>query len=380
MTERTSAIPMLPRGLLVLLGAAAAVITVAGLKGIADLLGPAFLALVLTIGVHPLRGWLVRRGLPGWAATTVMILVVYAVLLGLVVSLVVAIARFATLLPAYQDDMSRLVAQTVTWLDSVGVGANQIEAIAQAFDPSRFVGVVTGLLSGLLTVLSSVFFIVTLLLFLALDAAWFPGRLAAAETSRGALVRGLVSFADGTRRYLIVSTVFGLVVAVFDVMLLYLLAIPVPLLWGLLAFITNYIPNIGFVVAVIPPAILGLLQDGLPGALAVLVGYSVLNVVIQSVIQPKFVGDAVGLSTSLTFLSLVFWAWVLGALGALLAIPLSLLAKTLLVDVDPGTRWLVPLLSRSGTEHGGTTAPHAPRPGPFSARLRRLRHRPRLGG
>jgi AI-2 transport protein TqsA len=121
-------------------------------------------------------------------------------------------------------------------------------------------------------------------------------------------------------------------------------------LWGLLAFITNYIPNIGFVIGVVPPAILGLLEGGWALGLAVVVVYSVINLVIQSVIQPKFVGDAVGLSTTLTFLSLVFWAWVLGGLGALLAIPLSLLMRSLLVDVDPKSQWLTPLLSNRSAE------------------------------
>jgi len=371
MTERPEASGLaLPRGLLILLGFAAAVITVAGLKSISGLVAPAFLALVLTIGVHPLRGWLVRHGFPGWAATVVMILTVYAILIALALSLVVSIARFATLLPSYQQDMANLISEATAWLQSVGVGKQQINAVTQAFDPSRLVGVATGFLSGLLSVLSNLFFIVTLLLFLALDAAWFPRRLGAAESSRGGLVAALASFAHGTRRYLVVSTVFGLIVAVLDVGLLYMLSIPVPLVWGLLAFITNYIPNIGFVVGLVPPAILGLLEGGIPGALGVIIGYSVLNVIIQSVIQPKVVGDAVGLSTSLTFLSLVFWAWVLGALGALLAIPLSLLTKALLVDVDPDARWLLPLLS--GDAEKPERSARSQRTG-VPARLRRLR-------
>jgi AI-2 transport protein TqsA len=374
MTERPEAPGLaLPRGLLILLGFAAAVITVAGLQSISGLVAPAFLALVLTIGIHPLRGWLVRHGLPNWVATVVMILTVYAILLGLALSLVVSIARFATLMPSYQQDMSNLISEATAWLQSIGVGRQQINAVTQAFDPSRLVGVATGFLSGLLSVLSNLFFIVVLLLFLAFDAAWFPGRLGAAEQSRSSLVTALVSFAEGTRRYLVVSTVFGLIVAVLDVGLLYLLSIPVPFVWGLLAFITNYIPNIGFVIGVVPPAILGLLEGGIPGALGVIIGYSVLNVVIQSVIQPKFVGDAVGLSTSLTFLSLIFWAWVLGALGALLAIPLSLLAKALLVDADPESRWLVPLLSGSSSEPA-KAARGEPRHTGVPARLRRLRH------
>jgi AI-2 transport protein TqsA len=149
----------------------------------------------------------------------------------------------------------------------------------------------------------------------------------------------------------------------------------------MLAFITNYIPNIGFVIGVVPPAILGLLEGGPAGLLSVLIGYSAINVVIQSFIQPKFVGDAVGLSTSMTFISLVFWAWVFGALGALLAIPLSLLTKALLVDVDPESAWLRPLLA------GGSSRPaeqrHAPKaartPVPRSPRLRRFRKAPPPG-
>ncbi len=370
--------PALPRGLLVLLGAAASVIVVAGLKSISELVAPAFLALVLTIGVHPMRGWLVRRHLPGWAATLVMIVTVYAILFGLAISLVVALTRFATLLPTYRDDMTRLVAEATTWLNNVGVGDAQIAAVENAFDPGQLVNLFSSLLGSLLGVLSDLFFIITLLLFLAFDATWFPRSLSAAEASRGGFVSALASFAVGTRRYLIVSTIFGAIVAVLDIGLLYLLAIPVPLLWGLLAFITNYIPNIGFVIGVIPPAILGLFEGGVRGCLEVVIGYSLLNVVIQSVIQPKFVGDAVGLSTSLTFLSLVFWTWVLGPLGALLAIPLSLLTKALLVDVDPSSRWLVPLLSGAG---GRSPAVARAGPGPVPAPTHRLRlRRPRLGG
>ena len=114
---------------------------------------------------------------------------------------------------------------------------------------------------------------------------------------------------------------------------------------GLLSFITNYIPNIGFVLGLLPPALLALLQGGVRQAVLVVVAYSVINLVIQSLIQPKFVGDAVGLSVTLTFLSLVFWTFVIGPLGALLAVPLSLFAKALLVDADPDSRWLDPLIA-----------------------------------
>jgi predicted PurR-regulated permease PerM len=121
--------------------------------------------------------------------------------------------------------------------------------------------------------------------------------------------------------------------------------------WAVLAFVTNFIPNIGFVIGVIPPALIALLDSGLDLMVAVIVVYSVINFVIQSLIQPRVVGDTVGLSAMLTFLSLVFWTWVVGPLGALLAVPLTLLVRAVLVEADPRTRWALPLIA--GTPEGG---------------------------
>jgi AI-2 transport protein TqsA len=166
------------------------------------------------------------------------------------------------------------------------------------------------------------------------------------------LVEALTGFAAAARQYVVVSTVFGLIVALVDVAALYWLDVPLPWLWGLLAFITNYIPNIGFVLGLIPPVLLALLQGGVRQAVLVIVAYSVINFMIQSLLQPKFVGDAVGLSITLTFLSLVFWTFVIGPLGALLAVPLSLFVKALLVDADPNSRWLDLLIAPNQQDDG----------------------------
>jgi len=129
-------------------------------------------------------------------------------------------------------------------------------------------------------------------------------------------------------------------VAILDGTALVIMGIPAAGLWALLAFVTNYIPNIGFIIGLIPPALLGLLVGGPSLMIWVIVVYCVLNFVIQSVLQPKFVGDAVGLTTTMSFLSLIIWAFLLGPLGAILAIPASLLVKAIMVDVDPDARWL----------------------------------------
>jgi AI-2 transport protein TqsA len=215
--------------------------------------------------------------------------------------------------------------------------------------------------------LSHAVLLLALLLFMGLDAANYPARLLSAATQRPQIVTALRSFAHGTRQYLLVSTVFGLIVAVIDTLVLWALDVPLPLLWGLLAFITNYIPNVGFIIGLVPPALLGLLEGGPDLMLTVIILYSIINFVIQSIIQPKFVGDAVGLSTTLSFLSLVFWAGVIGPLGALLAIPLSLLVKALLIDIDPTTQWISRLISGTGTavadqEDSSVAAPPEPEP------------------
>jgi predicted PurR-regulated permease PerM len=119
-----------------------------------------------------------------------------------------------------------------------------------------------------------------------------------------------------------------------------------------LSFITNYIPNVGFVLGLIPPAVLGLLEGGPSLMIAVIVLYSVLNFVVQSLIQPRFVGDSVGLSATVTFLALLFWTWLIGPLGAILAIPMTLLTKALLVDIDPGARWADALLRNRPADPG----------------------------
>jgi len=144
---------------------------------------------------------------------------------------------------------------------------------------------------------------------------------------------------------MLVAAIFGLIVAAIDGVALYVIGVPGAFVWAVLAFVTNFIPNIGFVIGLIPPALIGLLEGGPKMMVVVIVMYCLVNLVIQSIIQPRVVGESVGLTPTLTFLSLVFWAWLLGPLGALLAVPLSLLLKAVLVEVDPKFSWTLPLIS-----------------------------------
>ncbi|MEV6659729.1 AI-2E family transporter [Nocardia fluminea] len=329
----------IPRGLIVLLALAAGVVTIGGLKAFSGIVGPVFLALMLTIAVQPIQGWARRKGWPAWLGMAAALVAVIAILFGIGGALALSAVQLASLLPEYADKLNGLLDHGRDWLASLGVSSDQIHKALSGIDTGKAVTVIEELVGGVLGVFSNLFFVVALLLFMAVDGMTMERRLSIVARERPAIAQALGSFVAGTRKYLIVSTVFGAIVAVIDGGALWLMGVPLPILWALLSFITNYIPNIGFVIGVIPPALLALLDSGPVLMIWVIVVYSVINFVIQSIIQPKFVGDAVGLSVTITFLSLVFWAWVIGALGALLAIPLTLLVKALLFDIDPTTRW-----------------------------------------
>jgi AI-2 transport protein TqsA len=340
----------MPRALVILVGAAATVIVVAGVQGIAWLIGPAFMALIVVIAVAPAQGWLRRHGWPGWATTIVVILLVYAILLGLALGIIFSVARLATELPQHASAADGMLTSLTAQLAALGVGPEQIAQAKSSLNLGNLAGVLGSLLSSVAGLASNLVFLLALLLFLSVEAGGYDDRLASIASDRPTIAGALRHFAWGTRQYLLVTTVFGLIVAVLDSVALALMGIPLAITWGLLSFITNYIPNVGFIIGVVPPALLGLLTGGPQLMVIVILVYCGINFVVQSIIQPRFIGEAVGLSVTMTFLALVFWAWLLGPLGAILAIPLTLLAKALLVDIDPQAKWADALLRSSPAE------------------------------
>ena len=337
--------PGLPRLAMVAIVAGSLVLVLAGARATAGIIGPAFLALVLTITVHPVRRALVRRRVPDWLVAVAVVLSVYLLLVSVSLALVVSAGRLAELLPQYKDEFARYTDRLTTWLSSLGVTTDQASSIGSSVDPSSLVTVIGGAFNAVLDVLSSFFFIVTVALMMAFDTGGVERVMGVVRTTRPHLVDAVTSFAHGTRVYMGVAAGFGFIVAVIDGIALYVMGVPGAFIWAVLAFVTNFIPNIGFVIGVIPPAIIGLLEGGPALMIGVIVVYSVINVVIQSVIQPRYVGDAVGLSPTITLLSLIFWAWALGAIGALLAVPFSLFMRAILIEADPSVHWVLPILS-----------------------------------
>jgi AI-2 transport protein TqsA len=364
----------LPRIFVVLVVVAALTVTLAGVRSTQVIMAPTFLALVLTITVHPLRARLARWKLPEWAASLIMLLATYLMIVAVCLMLLVSLGRLAVLLPRYEPEMTEILQTIGARLEDLGVGAAQVDAMVRAIDLTGLVPFATDLLSGVLGLLSNVFFIATLLLFMAFDSSATTRALQALAPAKPELIGALRSFVVGTRSYMGASAGFGLVVAVIDALALWMIGVPGAFVWGVLAFVTNFIPNIGFVIGVVPPALIALLEGGPGLMLAVVAVYCLINFVIQSVIQPRVVGDRVGLSATITFLSLVFWTWVVGPLGAILAVPLTLLLRAVLVEADPSAWWVLPLLSGTAsdeTRHQGsarhpgrrTHAPSAPQQG-----------------
>ena len=334
----------LPLWLTVVLGVGGTAAALWGISTYAGLLAPALLAFVLTVTASPLVGALVRRGVRrGWAVAATVVLVDGG-LIAFSVVLVVSVGQLATVLPQYSDEWQRWVDDVRGALAAAGVGRDQVEQMVGALDLSSIVSAVGGLLAGVVGAVGALVLVLATVLFMSADATGMPERLAAVPGT-WRLRAALGDFARNTRRYLVVTTIFGFAVAVVDYVALVLLGVPLALLWGLLSFLTNYVPNIGFFLGLAPPTLLALLDGGPRQAVLVVVIYTVANFVLQSVIQPVVVGDAVGLSVTLTFLSVLVWTVVLGPLGAILAIPLTLLLVAVLVGQDPDRPWARVLLA-----------------------------------
>jgi len=360
--------PRLPRGALILAGLGGATLTAFGIAAIRGIVAPVFLALVLTISVHPLRTRLERMGVARGIATGAVITAVFLLLAAFVTALGVALAQFVALLPRFGPQIRELGAAIADVLTRAGFDQAQAQSIVAGLDPGRAIAFAGGLLGSVTDVAFGLVVVLTTLILLAVDAGSFPMVLKQLAGSRPAMVESISAFAGGVRRYMVVTTGLGVGQGLFNWAALLLLQIPGALLWGTLSFLCSFVPNIGYFIAIVPPLVFGYFVGGWQTVVIVVVVYGVINAVVQSVIQPRIVGDAVALGQTLTFLSVLFWATVLGPVGAILGVPLTLLARAVLVDASPDTRWWRPVIgdlahTKSLMKHADAvakTARHSP--------------------
>lgn len=327
----------------VLLTLAAATIALAGVYFARELFGPIALAIVIIIVCEPLRRPLDRRGWPRWASTTAVIVLAYLILLAMGALLWLAGTQFVRLVGDLASDgggLRETADQLVAWLQSLGLDEEASDAAASVLDPSTLLSVARSVGGTVLGVATALFFVCAYIIFMTVDAARYREAPTLFGATKGAVIARIAHLNAGVRRYYVVNAVFGAIVAIIDGLALWWMGIPAPIVWAILAFVTNFIPNIGFVLGVIPPAILAFVVGGWPLLLGVVIVYTVVNVVLQVLVQPKFVSDAVDLSLTLSFFSVVFWTFIIGPLGAILSIPLTLLVRALVLEGDPGATWM----------------------------------------
>ena len=357
------------RALRLAVGAAAVVVLLLGLSQLSRIVGPFFLALNVMVVVWPVQRFLSRRIHRVLAAIVSGLLAI--VVIGLLFWAVGwAGSLFVREIPQYKPQFQTLYDDALNLAAQFGVTSSQIIDQLKSINPGSVVSIVGSFVSNVGGALSLFVVVITVLLFMVVDSVDFESRLERLGVRHNPmLVLALNSFASGVRRYWVTSTVFGLIVSTLTWVGLAAYGIPLAIVWAVLAFVTNYIPNIGFVIGLVPAALMGLLAKGPWGLVFVVVLYAVLNFVIQGVLQPKVAGEAVGVTSTVSFLSLLVWAVVLGPLGALLALPATLFVKALVVDADPKARWVNALIAsnpRTSSEEpvlvGDATAPAATLP------------------
>lgn len=339
-----------PVGLTFIVLMAGIIVGTYGLGLYASIIGPAFFAITLILTVSPLRSWLVRHRIPRWLASIAALALLYVIIIGLLMALGTAITQLTRVLPEYSSKFAELYQQGLAVLAQYGLNVEDLRRMIGTIDVGRIVSIAQATFESLSSASSQMILLMIVLAFLIVDTQQVSGRAEVLLKRRPYLSSALHDFAVRIRRYWAVNTIFGAIVAAMDVVALAIIGVPLFWVWGIIAFITNFIPNVGFILGVIPPALLALLDAGPVEALVVVVVYSAINFIMQSIIQPKFTGDAVGLNTTVTFVSLVFWTAVIGPLGALLAVPLTLFFKSLLIDSDPRLHWVAVFLRAKDTE------------------------------
>jgi len=325
-----------------LMGCAAFIIVVAGMKAASVLVVPFLLAAFLAIICAPPLFWLQEKGIPSLAA--ILILMVGAMLAQMVLVTLVSssIADFSNNIPFYQERLMGLIQVPIGVLSRYGINVDTAK-LTQMFDPSHILKLAANTLNGLGGVLTNTFFVFLTFLFILSEAAGFPNKLRALSSGRDADLGRYSEIMVGVNRSLGIKTLTSLATGLVITLWLVVQGVDYPVMWGVFAFLFNYIPNIGSIIAAVPAVLLALVQLGpVPAAFAGL-GFLIVNTVVGSVIEPRIMGKGIGLSALVVFLSLAFWGWVLGPVGMLLSVPLTMAVKIALGGRD-STRWLSILL------------------------------------
>ncbi len=334
--------PQRPRAASILITFAAFVVVVAGLRAAEPIVVPFLLSIFLAIISAPPLFWLERRGFPKWLAMLTVITGIVAVALGITAMLGNSINDFSRDIPFYKSRLKEQFGGLVSWLSAHGVQITR-EQVLSYVNPGKAIELVGEIFNGFGGVLANAFLIFLTVVFILFEAHSFPRKVRAAIDDPEKKLERFEQFTENLIRYLAIKTLTSLGTGIAIGVWLAIMGVEYPVLWGLLAFLLNYVPNIGSIIAAVPAVLLTAVQLGPLSALWAALGYLVVNIVFGNVIEPRFMGRGLGLSTLVVFLSLVFWGWVLGPVGMLLSVPLTMTLKIAL-DSSEETRWMAVML------------------------------------
>jgi len=313
--------------------AAALFIVVAGMKEAQSVLVPITVAVMMAIICSPAVRWLEQRRIPNAVAVLAVVFLMMAMVAGLGALVGGSVSSFRESIPSYQARLATMIQGLVAWLQAKGLAVDSarllevVEPGAAAEKAMSFVGSFMGAIGSALS--NTILVVVTMILIL-MEGATVPAKLKALSGNPDADISQYRRIATEVQSYLAIKTVLslgtGLIIGIWAA----ILDVDFALLWGLLAFLLNYIPNIGSILAAIPAMLLAVIQHGPGTSLALGAGYVVVNMVVGNVIEPVWMGRKLGLSTTVVFLSLVVWGWVWGPVGMLLSVPLTMVIKIML--------------------------------------------------
>ncbi len=320
--------------------AAAITIIIAGMKLSAPLIVPFLLSVFIAVITFPLTSKLQYMGLPKGLSLTLVIILILATGLALTLLAGNSLADFSKMMPMYQQRLSAEWSSVLLTLSENGISVTDI--LNDVIDPSAAVSLVSTILHGFGSMLTNSFLILLSVIFILVEAAGITQKSLSVDKVDSTPSFSHV-FIEKVRIYMSIKTIISMLTGFLIGTSLWLIGVDYPILWGTLAFILNFVPNIGSIIAAVPTVLLTIVQLGFPSALLVASVYAVVNIIIGNVVEPKYMGKGLGLSTLVVFVSLVFWGWVLGPVGMLLSVPLTITVK-LALDSEPETQWLGRLL------------------------------------
>src|SRR5215210_7418732 len=345
-----------PSFLRVVLLLAALVVVFVGMRLAAPILDPIFFAVVLALLFSPVYAWLRRHRIPTPLALIIMLVGLTVLFLGIGGILGVSIARFSGDIGSYTGKLNDQLDNIQNLTKSLGISKADLQ---KALSPSALTGAIGAILSGVADFLSNLFLILIIVLFLLAEGPAMMNRLRASTGEDHPQVERLAVFGHSVIRQLGLRAIVNLFTAAGVTILLLVLRVDFPLMWGVLAFFLSFIPWIGLPLAVAPAVVLAFAEHGLTSAVLIIAGVTVINILAENALSPMLMGRGLSISPTVLFLGFIFWAWLLGGPGAFLAAPLTIFL-ILMLGTFPETQWLANVMGMGGPDPEAPEAPEAP--------------------